>query len=125
MRAYGTGSRIDARKGRVRLTGDFKFHRMLIYHIVEKEVWDALESELYSPVGLEREGFIHCSFKEQLSGVIERYYARGSELAVLEIDPQYLMSRVVNEPSTNEEIYPHIYGQINLSAVVAVEYRIA
>ncbi|MBX3281244.1 MAG: DUF952 domain-containing protein [Acidobacteria bacterium] len=96
---------------------------MHIYHIVEKEVWDEFDSELYSPPGLEREGFVHCSFAEQLDGVIERYYEKGSDLAVLEIDPEYLMSRVVNEPSTNEEIYPHIYGQINLSAVVAVKYR--
>ncbi|MBV6496904.1 MAG: DUF952 domain-containing protein [Acidobacteria bacterium ACB1] len=96
---------------------------MHIYHIVEREVWENLKSELYSPPGLEREGFIHCSFAEQLTGVIGRYYAKGAELVVLEIDPQCLMSRVVNEPSTNEEIYPHIYGQINLAAVVAVEYR--
>ncbi|KXJ98634.1 MAG: hypothetical protein UZ17_ACD001002704 [Acidobacteria bacterium OLB17] len=96
---------------------------MLIYHIVEKEVWDGMCSEMYAPAGLEREGFIHCSFSEQLEGVIERYYEKGSELAVLEIDPEYLMSRVVNEPSTNEEIYPHIYGPINLAAVVSVQYR--
>jgi len=96
---------------------------MYIYHIVEREVWENLETELYSPRGLEREGFIHCSFAEQLAGVIERYYSKGEELAVLEIDPQFLMSRVVNESSTNEEIYPHIYGQVNLAAVVAVEYR--
>jgi uncharacterized protein (DUF952 family) len=98
---------------------------MFIYHIMPAETWEDLETEVYMPAGLEKEGFIHCSFSEQLDGVIERYYKKGDELAILEIDPEFLMSRVVNEPSTGHEIYPHIYGPINLEAVVSVQHRTA
>ena len=92
---------------------------MLIYHIVLTEVWAAFEGDLYKAPSLETEGFIHCSFAGQLDGVINRYYSNESSLVILEIDPERLMSRMIKEPSTNSEIYPHIYGPINREAIVS------
>ena len=91
---------------------------MLIYHIVLPDVWAAFDTELYRAKSLETEGFIHCSFADQLEGVIERYYADVDRVVVLEIDSDRLMSRMIKEPSTNHEIYPHIYGPINRDAIV-------
>ena len=91
---------------------------MLIYHIVLPDVWAAFHNDLYSHPSLEAEGFIHCSFADQLDAVIQRYYSGYDRVVVFEIDPDRLMSRVVNEPSTNSEIYPHIYGLINRDAIV-------
>jgi uncharacterized protein (DUF952 family) len=96
---------------------------MRIYHIVLPEVWAAFGGDLYTAESLETEGFIHCSFAEQLDGVIERYYKEKSSLVILEIDTNLLMSRMIKEPSTNREIYPHIYGPINRDAIVGVEER--
>jgi uncharacterized protein (DUF952 family) len=96
---------------------------MLIYHVVLPEEWRSLETELYRAASLESEGFIHCSFSDQLDAVIGRYYGDKDQVLVLEIDTNALMSRVVNEASTNNEIYPHIYGPINRSSVVRVESR--
>lgn len=96
---------------------------MLIYHIVLPDVWEEFDSDLYRAASLETEGFIHCSFLEQLDGVVGRYYKDEDEIVVLTIDPDQLMSRVVNEPSTNDEIYPHIYGPINRAAIVGVQKR--
>ena len=96
---------------------------MLIYHIVLPEVWAAFDTGLYRHASLETEGFIHCSFAGQLDGVIERYYSDEEEVIVLEIESDRLMSRVLNEPSTGSEIYPHIYGPINRDAIVSVENR--
>jgi uncharacterized protein (DUF952 family) len=42
----------------------------------------------------------------------------------LKIDTDKLLSKLVKESSTNDEIYPHIYGRLNRSAVVDVEERI-
>lgn len=92
---------------------------MLIYHIVLPEVWAAFDTGLYRHVSLETEGFIHCSFADQLDGVIERYYSKEAEVVVLEIESDRLMSRMIKEPSTNSEIYPHIYGPINRDAIVS------
>lgn len=96
---------------------------MLIYHIVLPEVWKAFDTGLYRHPSLEAEGFIHCSFAGQLDAVIGRYYGGETSVVVLEIESDRLMSRVVNEPSTNREIYPHIYGPINRDAIVKVETR--
>lgn len=96
---------------------------MLIYHIVLPEKWAAFDTDLYIADSLFTEGFIHCSYEPQLDAVIERYYAGEDKVVVLEIDTDQLMSRVLNEPSTNSEIYPHIYGPINRKAIVRVFER--
>ena len=91
---------------------------MLVYHIVLPDVWAAFDAGLYRAASLETEGFIHCSFAEQLDAVIARYYSGVESVVVLEIDTERLMSRVLNEISTGNEIYPHIYGPINRDAIV-------
>lgn len=98
---------------------------MQIYHIVLPEKWAEFEGQdFYKADSLETEGFIHCSFSEQIDGVLERYYSDAERVFILEVDPEKLTSKLVNEPSTNDEIYPHIYGPINKSAIVGTEERI-
>lgn len=96
---------------------------MLIYHIVLPEKWADFDNDLYEAASLGTEGFIHCSFAQQLDAVIDRYYADAGRIVVLTIDTDRLMSRMIKEPSTNSEIYPHIYGPINRDAIVSVEDR--
>jgi uncharacterized protein (DUF952 family) len=97
---------------------------MPIYHIVLPEVWEKFkDSDSYEAESLATEGFIHCSFAEQLEGVLERYYKGAADVLILTLDPERLTSKLVSEPSTNNEIYPHIYGPINLDAVVEVRSR--
>ena len=91
---------------------------MLIYHIVLPETWAAFDTDLYEVESLWIEGFIHCSFESQLDGVIARYYAGEERVIILEIETDSLMSRVLNEPSTGSEIYPHVYGPINRKAIM-------
>lgn len=97
---------------------------MFIYHIVLPEKWETVKhNSSYAADSLETEGFIHCSYDHQLDAVIGRYYANEPELVVLTIDPAKLTSELVSEPSTGGEEYPHIYGPINLDAVVSAEAR--
>lgn len=97
---------------------------MKIYHIVLPEVWeDFKDKNSYKAESLETEGFIHCSFAEQLEGVLERYYKGVENVLILEIETDKLTSKLVNEPSTNGEIYPHIYGEINKDAIVEVKEK--
>jgi uncharacterized protein (DUF952 family) len=93
---------------------------MRIFHIVLPEVWAAFDTELYSVPSLETEGFIHCSFAEQLDAVIKRYYNNVNGLVILEIETDKLRSLVRNEISTGDEIYPHVYGPINRDAIVGI-----
>ena len=97
---------------------------MFIYHIVLPATWEQVRGEpLYRHESLAAEGFIHCSYEGQINGVIERYYAGRGELVILTIDTSKLAARFVAEPSTGGEIYPHIYGPLNMSAVVNAEFR--
>ena len=97
---------------------------MHIYHIVLPEIWEQVRNEpLYRHESLAAEGFIHCSYEDQLDGVIERYYVDRNELVILTIDTEKLSARLVAEPSTGGEIYPHIYGPLNMPAVVEAETR--
>lgn len=98
---------------------------MLIYHIVLPEIWENFkDQEEYEAESLQTEGFIHCSFAEQLDGVLQRYYQGAEKVLILSLDAEKLTSKLVNEASTNNEIYPHIYGKINKSAIVATEERV-
>jgi uncharacterized protein (DUF952 family) len=100
---------------------------MRIFHVVLPEVWESAarsdSAGSYSAESLRAEGFIHCSFAGQLPGVLERYYAERDKVVILEIESDKLTSKLVCEPSTGGEVYPHIYGAINLDAVVRVEER--
>jgi uncharacterized protein (DUF952 family) len=97
-----------------------------IFHLALVADWVAAQeagSYRISTLGrtLEQEGFIHASREDQWRAVRTRFYADvPEELVLLEIDPALLTSPVVVEPvpGTDQE-FPHIYGPINLDAVVA------
>lgn len=94
----------------------------LIYHITTKEDWEAAKKKgFYTAPSLATEGFIHTSEAEQVKGVLQRYYQGKTNLIKLVIDTRKLASDLKYElaPSVNEN-FPHIYGPINLDAVLEV-----
>lgn len=98
-----------------------------IYHLALAADWDTARAGLSdyrtSTLGqdLADVGFIHCSYADQIQAIADRIYRDRDDVILLTIDPQRLKSRVVDEPvaGTDEE-YPHIYGPIDLEAVVEV-----
>ena len=97
---------------------------MYIYHILLPNEWETRKNNsFYEAPSLATEGFIHCSFEEQLNTVIDRYYSGISELVILKIDVSKLSSKLVAEPSTANDVYPHVYGPIDLESVIEVERR--
>ncbi len=93
-----------------------------VYHITTESQWvDALEKGYYEVETLATEGFIHCSTEIQVEGVLERYYKNKTHLLRLTIQKNRLISPLLFEhsPSLNQD-FPHIYGRINLDAVVAL-----
>ncbi|CAN5626187.1 MAG: DUF952 domain-containing protein [Pyrinomonadaceae bacterium] len=97
---------------------------MLIYHIVLPAIWENFKNrDFYEAESLESEGFIHCSFAGQLDAVLERYYSGAQHVFILSVNTEKLSSRLVEEPSTNGEIFPHIYGKINRDAIIAIDAR--
>ncbi len=95
----------------------------MIYHVVSKKNWQAsLEQGFYAAPSLATEGFIHLSKKEQVEGVLQRYYANQQDLLLLNVDETKLKAELKYElaPSVNE-LFPHLFGRLNLDAVVAID----
>ncbi len=94
----------------------------MIYHITHQSNWEeALEARSYTADSLTSEGFIHCSKLEQLQCTANRYYQGQSGLVLLCIDEERLTAPVKYENTTGgEELFPHIYGPINPSAVTTL-----
>ncbi|WP_013321134.1 DUF952 domain-containing protein [Gloeothece verrucosa] len=109
----------------------------MIFHITSQNHWQkAVELGEYRADSLETEGFIHCSTRQQLIKVANAFYRGQADLVVLCIDPEKLKATVKWEPpahlsseepveinglgcGTSSALFPHVYGAINLEAVVS------
>jgi uncharacterized protein (DUF952 family) len=95
-----------------------------LFHIALPEDWVAAQTAGAYAVStrgrtLAEEGFIHCSFAEQLASTATRFYGDLDEVVVLRIDVERLTCPVVVEDLTGSgEAFPHVYGPIDLAAVI-------
>ncbi len=95
----------------------------MIYHVLSRKNWQKAEQQgFYEAASLTAEGFIHASKAGQVKGVLERYFTGHTDLLVLHIDEHKLTSPFTYafSASLNEE-FPHIFGRLNLDAVLKVE----
>jgi uncharacterized protein (DUF952 family) len=101
-----------------------------IYHITTRQAWEQAQAAgAYRGDTLDTQGFIHCSTAFQVARVANAFYRGQSGLVLLCIDtektaPQVIFEQPIN-PDTGEfepgsEQFPHIYGALNLDAVVQV-----
>lgn len=97
---------------------------MNIFHVAIPEEWENSDDETYySAASLRTEGFIHCSFSDQLEAVIDRYFKGRGRVLILRIRTENLDAPLVVEPTTGREPYPHVYGPILRSAIAEVTER--
>jgi len=94
-----------------------------IFHITSRTSWSAAQqSGCYSAESLESEGFIHCSKANQIMRVANTFFTKQHGLVILKIDPARLKSELRCDAGTDKanELFPHIYGPLNLEAVTSV-----
>jgi uncharacterized protein (DUF952 family) len=94
-----------------------------IFHITSRASWSAAQKAgAYSSDSLMSAGFIHCSKIGQTLRVANSFFANQHNLVLLQIDPSQLKPEVRWEAGTDkaDELFPHIYGPLNLEAVVSV-----
>ncbi len=92
----------------------------MILHIATDTDW-AAPADTYAPSGWESEGFVHCSDEMQVVRTANRVFAGRRDLTLLEIDPERLSAELVWEDTSGAgEKFPHIYGPIEVEAVVSV-----
>jgi uncharacterized protein (DUF952 family) len=68
-----------------------------------------------------RDGFIHLSAAAQLDGTLAKHFAGQSDLVLLAVDAARLGERLQWEPSRGGAIFPHLYGPLDLGALLWAE----
>lgn len=101
----------------------------MIIHITTHKEWEnaKLEGEYITP-SLNSEGFIHCSTIKQTTDTANIFFKGQKGLILLCIDENILQSVCKYEDPTGGgqhdpgvgNLFPHIYGPINLQAVIKV-----
>jgi uncharacterized protein (DUF952 family) len=93
----------------------------LVFHITEQRAWEAAQSVgIYQHPSLTTEGFIHCSTADQVAWVANTFMQGQSGLVLLAIESARLQAELRYDKVTGVGTFPHIYGPINLDAVVKV-----
>jgi uncharacterized protein (DUF952 family) len=102
----------------------------MILHMTPRPRWlAALDSGTLTADSLEREGFIHTSFPDQVERVANKHYRGLTDLVLLCIEAERVGSEVryegpidphTGQPEPGRELYGHVYGPINVDAVIKV-----
>jgi len=105
----------------------------MILHIIPSGVWERAQGgDWFFGDTLEAEGFIHFSKPSQTERVANAHFRGHTGLLLLVVDPTLLTSELRFEPpyespgrsskvdASAGELFPHLYGPLNLKAVVDV-----
>lgn len=97
----------------------------MIFHITTEHAWSGAQVlNEYTVFSLIAEGFIHLSTAEQVLGTASRFYDDTPGLVLLQVDETRCTAEIKWEPPAeapaSEARFPHLYGPLNLDAVVDV-----
>jgi uncharacterized protein (DUF952 family) len=92
---------------------------VLIYKILRPAEWQDFEASGRFDGSLDdrRDGFIHCSSRPQLETTAAQYFSAEPEFVVVAIDTGLISAEIRWEPASNGELFPHVFGDLSMSAV--------
>src|SRR3974390_1209422 len=93
-----------------------------IYKICSASAWrEAERSGLYRGSADDaRDGFIHFSTAAQVGETARKHFFGQRALFLVEVDADALGEALRWERSRNDELFPHLYGELDLGAVRGV-----
>lgn len=92
----------------------------LIYHLLPPADWEQAQHQGdYRPVSLGAEGFIHLSTRSQVANTLANFFSGHTGLIMLAVEVARLQAELRYD-SANDQLFPHLYGPLNLDAVVDV-----
>jgi uncharacterized protein (DUF952 family) len=94
-----------------------------IYKIVAAAHWHAAEHDGIFRGSADdlRDGFIHFSTAAQLSETAAKHFAGQHDLLLVSVDGDRLGAALKWEPSRGGALFPHLYCELALTAVIKVE----
>jgi uncharacterized protein (DUF952 family) len=90
-----------------------------IYKICPASAWrEAERSGVYrGSADDKRDGFIHFSTASQVAGTAAKHFAGQARLFLVTINANMLGDALKWEPSRGGELFPHLYGELDLVSV--------
>jgi uncharacterized protein (DUF952 family) len=97
-------------------------HVRKIYKICPASAWREAERQgVYRGSADDaRDGFIHFSTSSQVAETAKKHFFGQTGLFLIEIDADALGEALRWERSRNDELFPHLYGELDLGAVTNV-----
>lgn len=94
-----------------------------LYKIIAASHWRAAEHDGIFRGSADdlRDGFIHFSTAEQVEETAAKYFSGQDDLLLIGVDGARLGGALKWEPSRGGALFPHLYGELALSAVTKVE----
>ena len=95
----------------------------IIYKICPAPLWRAAEDAgVFRGSEVDRrDGFIHFSTTTQVVETAAKHFAGRGDLLLVHVDAAKLGDRLKWEPSRGGALFPHLYGDLDLAAVVRVD----
>ncbi|MFF5202537.1 DUF952 domain-containing protein [Micromonospora parva] len=93
----------------------------MIYKLLSSAEWDdALAVGAFAGSAVDRQdGFIHLSSGDQVVETARRHFAGATGLTLLRVEEERLGDALRWEPSRGGQLFPHVYGSLPVTAVVA------
>ena len=91
-----------------------------IYKICARALWgEAEKAGVFegAPVDI-ADGFIHFSTASQAAETAARHFAGQDDLLLIAVDPVPLGDALKFEPSRGGDLFPHLYGPLDLDTVL-------
>ncbi|MFZ2157892.1 MAG: DUF952 domain-containing protein [Bradyrhizobium sp.] len=67
-----------------------------------------------------RDGFIHFSLASQVAETARKHFFGQTGLFLIAVDADALGEALRWERSRNDELFPHLYGELDLGGVIAI-----
>ncbi len=94
----------------------------VIYKVVSRSMWEEAEAAGVfrgAPIDVQ-DGFIHFSAANQVVETVAKHFAGQTDLLLVEVDATRLGKALRWEVSRGGELFPHLYGDMPIDAVLAV-----
>ncbi len=92
----------------------------VIYKIVPEALWlKAKQEGVFQGAAIDlTDGYIHFSTAGQVKETAARHFADQQDLLLIAVDGGALGDKLVFEPSRGGDLFPHLYGELPLDAVL-------
>lgn len=95
----------------------------ILYKILPAALWhEAGRSGMFRGSDVDkRDGFIHFSTAQQVAETATKHFAGERDLVLLHVDAGRLGAQLKWETSRGGALFPHLYGALDLAAVIRVD----